>query len=231
MDYDYIRYSILNVFAECELFSFPLNCFEVFKHYKISAYPYSELDEPLREYCLNYSNDALNYRGKICYNDKMQEGRIRFSLMHELGHVILKHGESPSKEQEKEADFFASHTLAPRMAIHYAKCKNQNDVAKLFRLSQEAAQYAFDDYRRWYRRTVYHKMNDFDKAMYAHFYNHDANCFVYNIKSCAYCNSMLYNSSEIICKRCSSPIHSYLQHQQQDDELLIAESQWLYGGL
>jgi hypothetical protein len=63
------------------------------------------------------------------------------------------------------------------MAIHYAKCKNVIDVAKLFGLTNEAAQYAFDDYRRWHRWTVHHKMDNFDKSMYVHFYNKEFGCF------------------------------------------------------
>lgn len=47
---------------------------------------------------------------------------------------------------EAEANFFASNILAPRMAIHYARCKNEADVARIFEVSCEAAQYAFDDY-------------------------------------------------------------------------------------
>jgi predicted HD phosphohydrolase len=231
MDHDYINFSVLKVFKDCEVYSFPINCFDILKYYQISVYPYSSLDDALREYCISYSDDALNYKGKLCYNDKMPEGRIRFTLIHELGHIILKHGESPSEEQEKEADFFSSHFLTPRMAIHYARCKNQNDVAKTFQISQEAAQYAFDDYRRWHRRTIIHKMTDFDKAMYAHFYNIDAKCFVYNINRCAYCDSLIYNSNDYICKKCKPDNLSYMQYQRQDEELLIAEGQWLYGGL
>ena len=231
MDHEYIKFTTLKVFKDSAVHSFPINCFDILEDYQIRVYPYSSLDDALREYCISYSDDALNYKGKLCYNDMMFEGRIRFTLMHELGHIALKHGESPSEEQEKEADFFSSHFLAPRIAIHYAECKNQNDVAKTFQISQEAAQYAFDDYRRWYRRTVYYKMSTFDKAMYTHFYNEDAKCFIYNIKQCAYCDTLIYNSKAHICMKCKASSRLYTQYQCQDEELFVAETQWLYRGL
>ncbi len=231
MDHEYIKFTTLKVFKDCATNSFPIDCFEMLKHYQINIYPYSSLDGSLREYCFNYSEDALNYKEKLCYNDMMPEGRIRFTLMHELGHIALKHGRSPSVDQEKDADFFASHILAPRMVIHYTKCKNQNDVAKRFQVSQGAAQYAFDDYRRWHRRTIIHKMTDFDKAMYAYFYNEETKGFVYSVKRCAYCDALIYNSRDYICRKCNPVNRSYVQRQRQDEELLAAESQWLYRGL
>ncbi len=231
MNSDYIKTLILQVYTDCSIRSFPIDCIEILEHYKAKVYPYSVLDDPLRNYCFSYSEDALNYKGKVCFNDKMPKSRIRFSLMHELGHIILRHGEEPTPDQEKEADFFASHILAPRMAIHYSRCKNENDVAKLFQLSQEAARYAFDDYRRWHRWTEIHKMNLLDKAMYAHFYSKDRNCFVYSIKRCPYCDTLIYNSSDILCGRCKTPRVEHLRFQPPEEDLLIARSQWLYGGL
>jgi hypothetical protein len=161
----------------------------------------------------------------------MPAGRIKFTLMHELAHYVLKHVEPFTEAYEIEANYFASHILAPRMAIHYSQCKNYINVAKFFNITNEAAQYAFDDYRRWHRWTVYHKMKEFDKAVYTHFYSEVAKCFVYNIKRCAYCDAPIYNSVDIACKNCITLSRSYSHYQHPDEDLLIAEGQWLYGGL
>lgn len=177
------------------------------------------------------SDEALKLFNNIYYNDSMPRTRVRFSLAHELGHIVLGHGDYLVPENEAEANYFASCILAPRMAIHYAKCKNENDVAKIFLLSSEAARYAFTDYRRWHRRIAIYKMSSFDKAMYALFYNEDTNGFVYNKKKCAYCESPIYNSHDIACSSCSTSRNAYLQYQQPDEDLIIAEGQWLYGGL
>ncbi len=211
--------------------SFPFDYELVINKLGYHLFKYSELSEEKRNSCFLVSDESLKLYDNIYYNDTMLPARIRFSIAHELGHILLDHGDYKNAEKETEANYFASHLLAPRMAIHYAGCKNQNDVAKVFCISQEAAQYAFDDYRRWHRRTVYYKMTVFDKAMYAYFYSEDAKCFVYNIKRCAYCDTILYNSVDYICKKCKVPSRSYMQYLQQDRELLIAENQWLYRSL
>lgn len=231
MDRAYIKQMTLKVFSFCKIKSFPIDCFNIIKEYGLEARSYSSLNGELKNYCLMYSDDAFKYKNLIYYNDLKPFGRIRFSLMHELGHILLEHQGDQTPAQEQEANFFASNILAPRMAIHYARCKNRTDVAKIFNITNEAAQYAYEDYRRWYRWTVYHKMNSFDKAIYAHFYNNEQDKFIYNVKQCIYCGDEIYNSSDYICNKCIADSRFYLQKTSYDTDLLIAESQWLYGGL
>lgn len=233
MDYEIIKFATLDVFKECSIHSFPFDCFDILRHYHLEVYPYSSLNEDLREYCIKYSNDALIYKNKVCYNDSLPAGRIIFSLMHELGHILLKHGENHNLENEQEANCFASNILAPRMAIHYAGCHNQADVAAVFNLTNEASRYVFDDYKHWYRWLVCHKMSAFDNALYAHFYNNEADKFVYSIKQCVFCDTLLYNSQADLCNKCQ--IHNFDYTLTSDiyynRDLIVAENQRLYGGL
>lgn len=231
MDYESIKFATLSVLTNCNIHSFPINCFEILKYYEIDVYPYSSLNETLKFYCMKYSDDALIYKDKICYNDNNPYGRILFSLMHELGHIILNHDINHTLKIEQEANYFASNILAPRMAIHYSGCKNQNDVANQFHLTQEASQYAFDDYKRWRRRIVYHKMNPFDKAIYSYFYNKDQEKFIYNIKHCFICDSAIYNSNQDVCPKCNHISKKYYTEHSLDTDFLVAENQWLYGDL
>lgn len=226
-----INQKVLEVFIECDIKSFPIDCMYIIKKLGYSLLKYSELSEEKRSSCLMVSDECLMLYNSIYYNDEMAISRIKFSLAHEIGHIVLNHGEYMNPLKETEANCFASNMLAPRMAIHYAKCKNQNDVVKIFHISQEAAQYSFDDYRRWYRQIVIHKMSTFDKAMYNHFYNSNAKCFVYNVTRCAYCDSEIFNSPEILCSDCKTPTPFYLQHPRYDDQLIVAENHWLYSGL
>jgi hypothetical protein len=231
MDHTHTKYMTLEVFNFCNIKSFPIDCFSIIKEYGLEAVSYSSLYDGLKNYCLMYSDDAFKYKNLICYNDDRPNGRVRFSLMHELAHILLGHQGDHTSAQEQDANFFASNVLAPRMAIHYAGCKNQSDVSKLFHITDEAAHYAFADYRRWYRRTVYYKMNSFDKAMYSHFYSKEQDKFVYSIKRCAYCGDEIYNSRMHICPKCNRHNYNFFQNVTYDTDLLIAENQWLYGGL
>lgn len=232
MQYSMIDRIILEVYIKGHIKSFPFDCEYIVKELGYNLYKYSELSNEKRNSCFLVSNESLKLFDNIYYNDNMLPSRIKFSIAHELGHIILGHGEYQNAVTESEANYFASHFLAPKMAIHYAGCKNQSDVAKVFNLSQEAAQYAFDDYRRWHRRTVIHKMTTFDKAMYAYFYNSQQSCFVYSIKNCEDCGTEIYNSYDVQCKRCKAKVHhSHMIYQAPSEDLLIAEGQWLYRGL
>lgn len=61
------------------------------------------------------------YNGKcgwIVYYDPamMTAERLRFSLAHEFGHIVMHH-HGHNEAEEKEADFFAAHLLLPRALI------------------------------------------------------------------------------------------------------------------
>ncbi|HIZ75409.1 MAG TPA: ImmA/IrrE family metallo-endopeptidase [Candidatus Mediterraneibacter stercoravium] len=239
MDYNKIVTATIEVFRKCDVHSFPIDCEDLLKYYGYRLFSYKELRDrspELYSLSLGYSEDAFRAGGSkiVAYNPDRPHGRIRFSLMHELGHHVLEHT-GVSDQNEKEANAFASHILAPRMAIHYSRCKNANDVARLFDMSFEAADNAFIDYRRWHRNVVMYKMSATDKAMYAHFYNKDQKCFVWSKQNCCFCGTVLYNSVESHCKICSLPPAPKEQYQYTggyyDDNDRILQRQhlkWLY---
>jgi len=233
MDFQFIDDIILDIYKAHNIFSFPLSCLELLETFELSVYPYSKLDVKLREYCLKMSNDAYCYKDKIFYNDEVNKYRINFSLMHELGHIVLNHGVIHTSQKEQEANYFASHFLAPRIAIHYSECKNYTHVAHKFELSYEAAQYAFDDYRRWHRQATY-KMSIIDKSMYSHFFNKEYGGFVHSITNCHFCGDELYNTPEPHCDRCTKmfKLPTFRTNTNKHEDIFyISESNWLYGGL
>lgn len=229
MDKDKIKLITLEVYEKFNIQSFPIDCEAILEAYGMKVKTYSSQKPKKKERCLFYSEDAYTLKGIVYYNDTKPIGRIRFSLAHEIGHIALQHEEPRTEEQEKESDCFASYFLAPRMAIHYSGCKNYVDVSKQFNISHEAAQIAFDDYRRWHRRAVY-KMNDFDRAMYSHFYNDTYKGFVYSIKTCKFCGKELLNEKSDYCSECFNKL-SYIDYAQNDKYFHAAENHWLYGGL
>lgn len=189
--------------------SFPIDCFYLLEHYGFIIYSYEEArekNERLFSLCKKYSEDAFRY-GKnkiIAYNPDMPRNRIRFSLMHELGHEILGHVGS-SKKNEMEANLFASYILAPRIAIYYAKCKNAYDVSKAFEISYEAAKIAYKDYLQWHQYIVLrnNKITPMDKAMYDHFYNSEYGKFVWAMRECKHCGRTIINSADDTCEYCN----------------------------
>jgi Zn-dependent peptidase ImmA (M78 family) len=171
LDYEKIKLKTLEVFKKCEIQSFPIDCFYILDTYNISYQKYSSQSKEKEEQCLMISDDAFTLKGRIFYNANRIPGRIRFSLMHELGHILLNHQQAYHEEQEQEANFFATHILAPRIAIQQLECKNFVDTSITFDITNESATYAFDDFRRWQRMRHYYKDGLYEREFRSHFYN------------------------------------------------------------
>lgn len=64
--------------------------------------------------------DAFSFRqGErwiVAYRSGGNPARLRFTLAHELGHLVLQHS-GGSRGEEREADVFASYLLCPRVAV------------------------------------------------------------------------------------------------------------------
>lgn len=64
-------------------------------------------------YVLNLSNGQSYY--VVAYNQQKPFDRLRFTLAHELGHILCGHiGVKEESVREAEADHFARHLLVPR---------------------------------------------------------------------------------------------------------------------
>lgn len=218
MNYEHIKGMILEVYGICNIQSFPIDCFKILEQYHLRTYTYTELKEynlELYKICMLYSNDAFCYKDTICYNEDILEGRIRFSLMHELGHIVLGHPYNHTDTVEQEANYFVSNILAPRLAIYYANCRNNVEVSKLFSITLEASEYAFNDYRRFKRRLHINKLSPVDKKIYQHFYHPEFNAFVFHLDTCSLCGAQIHNHTGDICFRC---LRYQLAYQHSPDK-------------
>ena len=87
------------------------------------------------------------------YNDRIRpQGRIRFTLAHELGHILLGHltaaepvtrrnlGDMENGDTwETAANIFASRLLAPAIVLHRLEITRAEDISNLCGLSMQAA--------------------------------------------------------------------------------------------
>lgn len=88
-----------------------------------------------------YANGNVGY--ELYFDNHGNPFRRRFTLAHELGHIILKHSQEEWWE-EKEADYFASQLLAPdlmfkMLADNHALLCEANTISRVFMLSNAAA--------------------------------------------------------------------------------------------
>ena len=77
-------------------------------------------------------------------NERLPLGRFRFSIAHELGHLLLNHkplthiNEKRSPRLEREADVFASELLLPEHLLRSdCKARAREELARLYRVSRQ----------------------------------------------------------------------------------------------
>lgn len=135
---------------ENRLFDYPINLKKICKSYgwKIKYYTNQQKD------LLKISKDAFvvtkdNENYTIFLNKDAIETRQRFSLAHEIGHILLEHHKqkgvnlvAQSKTQtivEKQADMFARLILCPSQITNHLP-KNSQTIATLLNVSNQMAQ-------------------------------------------------------------------------------------------
>ena len=86
---------------------------------------------------------------EMVYDSRVRPSRLRFTLAHELGHIILKHKQE-TVVQEREADCFAAHLLAPRPVLvllseYGVRMDDPSAVSEIFGLSMSASEVTIRD--------------------------------------------------------------------------------------
>ena len=84
-------------------------------------------------------------RGVLLVNSSLPQGRARFSIAHELGHLLLRHnplgriGEPRDPDQERQADRFASELLMPE-SLRREDCEKLpfEVLCRRYRVSRQA---------------------------------------------------------------------------------------------
>jgi Zn-dependent peptidase ImmA (M78 family) len=106
--------------------------------------------------------DIENNRYLILYNETMNQGRILWTLCHEIGHICLDHletiecmeiankdGREPYDQYESEADYFAWNLIAPMPIMREMGIRSTAEIRVKFGLSTQAAALQFDRYTKW----------------------------------------------------------------------------------
>lgn len=102
-----------------------------------------------------YSDHLKRYL--IVYNDTNQYQRIRFTLAHEIGHILFGHVTKVCPErhrlpanvkdlQDRMCDEFARRLLCPSIALYMADCQSTEDIMFLCNVSREMASNTYRHY-------------------------------------------------------------------------------------
>lgn len=161
--YEQIKWKVVHLFEKTGEDSIPVDPFAIAAELGIVVVPYRLLGKTAKAACLKVSesgfkfcfvgHDGLETR-YVFYNDQKPCGHVRFTVLHEIGHIVLGHLQE-SEVAEAEANFFAKYAIAPPMLVRMIEPTDYMDIAEAFGLSRECALYAWNYYRRWLRISGY----------------------------------------------------------------------------
>ena len=105
-------------------------------------------------------SDGLTFGGAIFYNQNCTPARQRFTVAHELGHVLLHNGSGtynrePSENDipiEHEANVFASRLLAPACVLWGLGVTNAAQISSLCNISMQSAEFRMKRLKLLYAR-------------------------------------------------------------------------------
>jgi|GEM_PF-842555 len=128
----------------------PVNVEDLFEKLNCTLVSYQDVKEELSPFIKeNYFSDQTDsftifYKGKtmVVYNDDVPITRLRYSLSHELGHIVLGHTEN-SESNEAQAEMFAARLLMPTCVLSACKVESAEEISLLCDVSLKAAEIRF----------------------------------------------------------------------------------------
>lgn len=210
---------------ESYLSGFPIDPFKVIENNQWGLITYTELMQKhnctLEDVIASFgSKDGFTiFDGEgytISYNDTIRTpGRIRFTLLHEIGHIYLNHlldfektmltRNGLNKRQyevlEREANAFARNVLAPAAIVKYLKLRTVDELISHFHLSYTAARARLDSLKwdsaqsRKYALTLLELFKDYLRR-------------VQHTKFCLRCSHQFINETAKHCPICSHTVFS-----------------------
>ena len=119
--YEEIRAAVADLIEDWGITVYPFSIWSLLKKMGIRTVRYSSLPEWLAKQVKAHWPDALTIyppdfnpaKTITFYNDDQDREHIRFTLAHELAHLVLMHPGTEEEVYEHEADIFANYFLAP----------------------------------------------------------------------------------------------------------------------
>ena len=149
--YTHIEETVADLYVELNICKSPINPWSIAKRKGYIVVPYSKLKYNvvmgLRKKDLKGISFFNQTKGCfIIYYDNAYSFAIqRFTIMHEIGHILLgRKGESELANQM--ANYFAAYALVPSPLIDCYKCEDFIDVEAAFMVSPPCAERCFNRY-------------------------------------------------------------------------------------
>lgn len=147
LNYCKSRDAAWNILIDLNIHTLPIKIVQVCKALGIKVKMYKSTDGN-DGYCKMYPNEPIIFVNSLC-----SIPRQRFTVAHELGHIILRHigkydliNREPSSHDnpiETEANIFASRLLAPACVLHELGVKSPSDISKICEISLQSAEFRY----------------------------------------------------------------------------------------
>ena len=156
-----VKQAVADMFEECDIHTWPIDCFEIARilHYVLRPYSSLSPEGMIEAYAKDpdgFSQVEENpetglYQYVIYYDDLSgNEGRIRWTIFHEIGHIYLGHHDNPDDSnmiiEEAEAELFAKNAIAPLPIIRHLKIQHAEEIQDTFCTSYEASFFIMEYY-------------------------------------------------------------------------------------
>lgn len=170
-NYKKSRNAAWEILLACRVAELPVDLNAVLKHLEVRAYSYGRGRDILADAGLvdiaKQVSGLTFYIGEqpvILFNDAEAPQRIRFTIGHELGHIVLGHvqpgghtrqnrepqpGDDP---MEQAANRFAADLLAPACVLWGLDLHRAEDIARVCKISIQAARFRAERMEILYKR-------------------------------------------------------------------------------
>ena len=181
------RNAAWEILLACGVNALPVDLNLVLRHLDVRVYSYSRGQDMLATTGLEEVAQQVSgltfYIGVqpiILYNDTETPQRIRFTIGHELGHIVLGHvrpGEYTRQNREPQpgddpveqaANRFAADLLAPACVLWGLDLHRAEDISQACKISIQAARYRAERMEILYRRDKF-LLHPLERAVYRQF--------------------------------------------------------------
>ena len=170
--YKKIRNATWQTLIDNRITELPINIARIIQNNNIQLIKNSQIN------ILHQEDGICIYDGKwsIVYNDSIKSvGRKRFTIAHELAHILLGHplafdkaNNVLDKEYEKDADSFAIRLLSPACVLWGLDLRIPDQIASTCQISRQAAIHRSKRMEELYRRNKF-LLHPLEKKLYAQF--------------------------------------------------------------
>ena len=172
----YLREVSWNFLITHNIKSLPIDAFSLAKKLGYKLYTYNEfsliIGKPIEYLIDKYDNDGFVFWSKnkqcfvICYNSNLPSNIVRWTITHEIAHVVLGHvsQNTPTLTRirkinrpqfEIEADGFTRRVLCPSIVLHNCQAFETQEIMALCGISQKAAKFRSDYMKTLEKRGMY----------------------------------------------------------------------------